>query len=65
MAQPRTFKALVCERLGQPTEPLGSSKGSLHLAQLPADAPLPPGSVRVRVLASALNFAGARCPARY
>ena len=55
----RRVKALVCEKLGDPTEALGRPGGALKLSHM---APLPlahPGSVRIRVAAAALNFADA------
>ena len=57
--QPRTYKALLCERLGDPTAGLGSPQAPLRLAVLPALPLTQPGSVRVRVAAAALNFADA------
>lgn len=48
------MRAVVCEKLGDPTLPLGS--GVLRLAQ---DVPAPevqPGHIRVRVTAASLNF---------
>ena len=58
-AQPRRYRALLCERLGDPQEALGRPHSALALAALPA-APLPhPSAVRIRVAAAALNFADA------
>lgn len=57
-SEPRAVKSLVVEKLGDPTEALGSSKAPLRLARLP-QAALPPGAVRLRVLAASLNFADA------
>ncbi|PRW33214.1 quinone oxidoreductase 2-like protein isoform A [Chlorella sorokiniana] len=56
---PHTYKALVCEKLGQPTEPLGHPHGALRLQQLPAPPLTHPNAVRIRVAAASLNFADA------
>jgi sacsin len=48
------MRAIVCEKLGDPTLPLGA--GVLRLAE---DCPSPdikPGHVRIRVTAASLNF---------
>lgn len=48
------MRAVVCEKLGDPTLPLGS--GVLRLAE---DVPIPeskPGCIKVRVTAASLNF---------
>jgi hypothetical protein len=48
------MRAIVCEQLGDPTQPLGS--GVLRLKD---DQPAPeikPGCIRVRVTAASLNF---------
>jgi NADPH:quinone reductase len=52
----RTIKALVCEKLGDPSST--KSFDVLKVKQIPAPH-LPPNCVRIRVLASALNFADA------
>ena len=52
----RTIKALVCEKLGDPSSKSGFD--ILKVKHVPAPH-LPPNCVRVRVLASALNFADA------
>lgn len=56
---PRTYKALVCEKLGQPTEPLGHPHGALKLQQLPVPPLTHPNAVRIKVAAASLNFADA------
>lgn len=56
---PHTYKALVCDKLGHPSEPLGHPHGALKLQQLPAPPLTHPNAVRIRVAASALNFADA------
>lgn len=54
-ASKRKMKALVVAKLGDPTGPMES--GVLNLeAQHPVPQ-LPPGSVRIRVVAASLNFA--------
>lgn len=55
----RTYKALVCEKLGQPTEPLGQPHGALKLQQLPVLPLTHPNAVRIKVAAASLNFADA------
>lgn len=51
----RKMKALVVAKLGDPTASL--DVGVLKLEQQHPVPPLPPGSVRVRVVAAGLNFA--------
>ena len=55
----RTYKALLCERLGDPQEQLGRPHSALRVARLPAPPLTHPNSVRIRVAAAALNFADA------
>lgn len=55
----RTYRALVCEKLGHPGEPLGAPHAALKLKQVPAPALTHPNSVRIKVAAAALNFADA------
>lgn len=57
--EPRQFKALVCERLGDPTEGLGHPHSALKLTLMPAPPLVHPNAVRIRVAAAALNFADA------
>ncbi len=58
-AQPRRYKALLCERLGDPQEALGRPHSALTLTALPAAPLTHPSGVRIRVAAAALNFADA------
>ncbi len=51
----RKMKALVVAKLGDPTASLDA--GVLKLEQQHPVPPLPPGSVRVRIVAASLNFA--------
>ncbi|KAI3431798.1 hypothetical protein D9Q98_010551 [Chlorella vulgaris] len=52
------FKALLCERLGDPQETMGKPHSALRVARMPV-SPLPNSSVRIKVAAAALNFADA------
>lgn len=53
------MKALVCTRLGKPTEELGSEDAPLHLAHVPPPPLVHPSAVRIRVAAASINFADA------
>ena len=55
---PRTVAALLCTKLGSPSEPVGSPNAPLQLVQQPV-AILPANGVRIRVAAAAVNFADA------
>lgn len=56
---PRTVKALLCEKLGHPTEELGSSHGPLRLAHLPPPDLVHGNDVRIKIKAAAMNYADA------
>lgn len=58
MPQGSDFKALLCERLGDPQETMGKPHSALRVARMPV-SPLPNSSVRIKVAAAALNFADA------
>ena len=51
-------KALVCAQLGSPVAPVGAAGSALQLQHVPSAA-CQPKSVRLRVVAAALNFADA------
>jgi NADPH2:quinone reductase len=53
-SEKRTIKALVCDKLGDPSS--SKSFDVLKVKQIPAPH-LPPNCVRIKILASALNFA--------
>lgn len=55
MAEQRTIKVLLCERLGDPSNT--TSHRPLRLVEQAPPANLSPASVRIKVTAAGLNFA--------
>jgi NADPH:quinone reductase-like Zn-dependent oxidoreductase len=57
MAEHRPIRVLLCDKLGNPADT--SSHAPLKVVERPAPTAMQPNSVRIKVLAAALNYADA------